>query len=181
MKILVLTGSPHYRGTTSYLADKFCDGAKEAGHEVYRVNTAKTDVKPCLGCDYCRRNDGECVYNDDMSNIIPYLLQADGIAFVSPLYYFGMTAQLKRVIDRFYAVNSKLKSKSKKAFLISAGSDEEAWAMDGIKAHFQSICKYLNWEPAGDILILGAAKREDVEGTLYSEEARVLGMESFGY
>ncbi|MDW7669959.1 MAG: flavodoxin family protein, partial [Bacillota bacterium] len=95
------------------------------------------------------------------------------------LYYFGMTAQIKRVIDRFYAVNSKLRSKSKKAFLISAGSDEDDWAMAGIKTHFQSMCKYLKWEPAGNLLVLGAAKREDVEGTLYSREAKVLGMESF--
>ena len=181
MKILVLTGSPHQKGTTSYLADKFCEGAKEAGHEVYRVNTAKTDVKPCLGCDYCRRNDGECVYSDDMKNIVPYLLEADGIVFVSPLYYFGMTAQIKRVIDRFYAVNSKLRNKSKKAFLISAGSDEDAWAMDGIKTHFKNMCKYLKWERAGELLVLGAAKIEDVEGSLYSQEAKVLGMESFGY
>ncbi|HCX04939.1 MAG TPA: flavodoxin family protein [Clostridiales bacterium] len=179
MKILVLTGSPHHKGTTAYLADKFCEGAVEAGHEVHRVNTAKIDVKPCLGCDYCRRNDGECVYSDDMQKIIPYLLEADGIAFVSPLYYFGITAQIKRVIDRFYAVNSKLRSKAKKTFLISAGSDEEAWAMESIKLHFRTMCRYLNWQPSGELLVLGAATREDVEGSIYSQEAKVLGMEAF--
>ena len=39
MKILILTGSPRSKGTTSLLADEFAKGAKEAGHEVVRFDT----------------------------------------------------------------------------------------------------------------------------------------------
>ena len=44
MKIVVLTGSPHRNGTSSYLANKFIEGATEAGHEVTRFDAAFEDV-----------------------------------------------------------------------------------------------------------------------------------------
>ena len=175
MKIVVLTGSPHERGTTAYLADKFCEGAEESGHETHRFDVGKMNVKPCLGCDYCLKNDGECVYSDDMIKIQPYLLESDAVVFVTPLYYFGITAQLKSVIDRFYAVNEKLRNKSKKACLITAGSNSDKWAVEGIFAHFKTICRYLKWEKYGEIFIPGAATREDVENTIYAEEVKNLG------
>lgn len=50
MKVLVLTGSPHSQGTTAFLADEFCDGSKEAGHEIVRFETAKLNIHPCPCC-----------------------------------------------------------------------------------------------------------------------------------
>lgn len=46
-----------------------------------------------------------------METLHPHLKEADVVVFVTPLYYFGMSAQLKMVIDRFYAVNSELDGK----------------------------------------------------------------------
>ncbi|AJE09338.1 flavodoxin family protein [Clostridium botulinum] len=113
MKALILTGSPHPHGTTAFLADEFSIGAKEAGHEVVRFDTAKLEIDPCIGCYYCRKNDGRCVYDDDMSQIYPHLMTADAVVLVTPLYYFSMTAQLKRTIDRFFAVNPVLRDTQK--------------------------------------------------------------------
>lgn len=44
LRILVLSGSPHKDGTTNLLATNFVKGAKEAGHEVRRVNTSFEDI-----------------------------------------------------------------------------------------------------------------------------------------
>ncbi|HWR60317.1 MAG TPA: flavodoxin family protein [Clostridia bacterium] len=175
MKVLVLAGSPHSKGTTALLADEFCSGAKEAGHETVRFETAKLDIHPCTACYHCRRNNGSCVYNDDMASIYPHLLAADAVVLVTPLYYFGMTAQLKYVIDRFFSVNSLLREKPKRLLLIAAGSDKDAWAMDALKAHIQTICRYLHWEAGGMVLAFGANTREDVENSEYQAMARSLG------
>jgi len=51
MKITVITGSPHKRGTSSLLADEFIRGAEISGHKVFRFDSAFEDVKPCLGCN----------------------------------------------------------------------------------------------------------------------------------
>ncbi len=175
MKVLILTGSPHIRGTTALLADEFCIGAEKAGHDIIRYDAAKSDIKPCIGCYHCRRNDGKCVYNDDMSQIYPHLLAADAVVFVTPLYYFGMSSQLKSVIDRFFSVNAALREKPKQLLLIAACGDRDEWAMDALIAHYHSICRYLNWAEAGMVLAIGSYTREDAEKSDYPKMARNLG------
>lgn len=48
MKILVITGSPHRRGTSMLLADEFSAGAEAAGHKVIRFDAASSRIEPCL-------------------------------------------------------------------------------------------------------------------------------------
>lgn len=177
MKVLILCGSSRVQGTTAFLADEFCQGAKDAGHEVIRFETAQMNIHPCIGCAHCRKNDGNCVYNDDMRQIYPHLLTSDVIAFVTPLYYFGMTAQLKIAIDRFYAISPALRELPKMVLLIAAGADKKAEVMDALKAHVQAICRYLHWQQSGMVLALGANSRKDVENSEYQIAARNLGRE----
>ncbi|EHQ89255.1 flavodoxin family protein [Desulfosporosinus youngiae] len=177
MKVLILTGSPHSRGTTALLADEVCVGAKDTGHEVIRIETAKLNVHPCLGCYHCRDNDGRCVYDDDMTQIYPHILTADAVVLVTPLYYFGMTAQLKRVIDRFFAINPLLRKTPKRLYLIAACGDKDDWAMDALVIHYQTLCRYLNWQEGGKVLAIGAYTREDLKDSDYPKLARDLGME----
>lgn len=175
MKILVLTGSPHVRGTTALLADEFCLGAQEGEHEVTRFDICKTKVNSCLGCDFCQANEGKCVHNDGMTAIYPHLLEADAVALVTPLYYFGMTAQIKSAIDRFYAINNKLRSGAKKLYLLSACGDVDEWAMDSLKLHVETICKYLGWENQTNLFAQGCYERSDIEKTDFPEKARLMG------
>ena len=58
----------------------------------------------CIGCVSCGY-DGPCVQKDDMEQIKQDILSADMVVFVTPLYYYGMSAQLKILIDRFCAFN----------------------------------------------------------------------------
>lgn len=177
MKVLIITGSPHSKGTTALLADEVSAGAKEAGHEVIRIETAKLDLHPCLGCYHCRDNDGRCVYNDDMTLIYPHLLTADVIILVTPLYYFGMTAQLKRVVDRFFAINPILRKAPKQLHLLAACGDKDKWAMDALVVHFQTLCRYLHWQEGEKVLAIGAYTREDLKDSDYPTLARNLGAE----
>lgn len=178
MKILVLTGSPHTHGTTDLLAEEFCKGAEEVGHEVTRFDTAKLNINPCIACNHCRKNDGQCVYEyDDMIQIFPYLLTADAVVLVSPLYYFSMTAQLKKAVDRFYSVNPILLENPKKLYLIAAGADTDHWAMDAMKSLHKCLCNYLNWQEGGTLLAYGLATRKDAENSQYKTMARNFGKE----
>jgi len=177
LKVLILTGSPHSKGTTALLADEVYIGAKEAGHDVIRIETAKLDVHPCLGCYHCRENDGRCVYDDDMTQIYSHLMTADVVILVTPLYYFGMTAQLKRVVDRFFAINPILRKTSKRLYLIAACGDKDKWAMDALVLHFQTLCRYLHWQEEGKVLAIGSYTREDLKDSEYPMLARNLGTE----
>ncbi len=100
MNILVIESSPHKKGSSNLLAEHFIEGAEEAGHQITVFDAAHASLHPCLGCDACGMS-GPCCQKDDMSGLREQILQADMLVFVTPLYYFGMSTQLKTVIDRF--------------------------------------------------------------------------------
>lgn len=70
MKIVVLTGSPHKDGTSALMAENFMKGTFEAGHEVFRFDTAFKKIQPCIGCDKCQYGKNSCVFQDDMLELI---------------------------------------------------------------------------------------------------------------
>ena len=175
MNILVITGSPHKKGTSSLLADQFIAGASEAGHHISRFDTIFHVTQPCSACNYCRKNLNKCIQEDDMEIIWDKVITADLIVFVTPLYYFGMSAQLKKVIDRFYAINDLLRSKLKKVILLATCAEKESWAMDALVSHFKAICRYFQWEEAGKILAFGMSERKDIEASEYPAMAYALG------
>ena len=104
MRILMIESSPHRHGSSNLLAERFMEGAKEAGHQIEVFDAARANLHPCLGCDACGMA-GPCSQKDDMADLRAKLLETDVAVFVTPLYYFGMSAQLKSMIDRFCAFN----------------------------------------------------------------------------
>ena len=63
---------------------------------------------------------GPCILHDDNQKIREAVLDADMIVFATPLYYYGMSAQLKIVTDRFCAYNSSITRKHMKAALLAS-------------------------------------------------------------
>ncbi len=174
MKITIITGSARKRGTSALLAENFIEGATEAGHEVFRFDAAFKDVHGCLGCDTCRKTTNGCVFKDAMTELNPHLLEADAIVFVSPIYYFNVSAQLKAVIDRFYAHNAKLQ-KGKKAALLFTMADDTAVVAEGASAFFKHLCDYMEWENKGILAAPACWQREDIEKTDFPQRAYELG------
>jgi len=176
MKILILCGSPHKNGTTNALADALISGVDGSKHEIEKIFVTEKKIAPCLGCDACRHNGGVCVQKDDMGSVLQSILDADLVVFASPLYYFGFTAQLKAVIDRFYAANTSLRAQpEKKAILLTAGGGSEAWIMDGILANYRTMLRYLNWKDEGTICAYGCHVKDQLQQTDYPEAAKKLG------
>ncbi len=177
MNIVMLTGSPHRYGTSSLLADEFTRGALDAGHHVSRFDPAFEDIKPCLGCGQCRTN-GACVRLDAMGELIPSLIAADGIVFVTPVYYFGMPAQLKAVVDRFYFPESRMMGGKRTALLATAYNPSQD-VMDALTVQYHKIQSYMGWIDAGMVLACGCGVREDIEKSGYPQQAYALGRRFF--
>lgn len=118
-------------------------------------------MHPCIGCDKCVRT-GECTFAaDDMKELNPHLLEADAVVFVSPIYYFDINAQLKAVIDRFYANNEALMGK-KKAVFLTAMADEDQKTASGANASFDLMADYLGWEIVGTLNVGGCSTEDDL-------------------
>lgn len=174
MKITVITGSPHRKGTSALLADKFIEGANEAGHEIFRFDAAFEEVKPCLACDYCASHDGQCARKDAMNTWYEKMIKSDMIVFVTPLYYYGMSTQIKAVIDRFHANNAKLAG-NKKAMLFATSYGADDWTMEALKKNYESILRFMNWNDAGKLFATGCPVREVIEQTNFPNQAYELG------
>lgn len=174
MKIVVLTGSPRRNGNTNYLADRFIAGAQEKGHEVFRFDCAAHKVNGCMACNRCGM-DGDCVLKDDFSIVRPHLIEADMVVFVTPMYYFGFSAQIKSVIDRFYAINGRIKGAPKKtAFLMAYANTGEKDA-EAMRVHYQILADYLGWTDMGSVIAPGVWTAGTIRNTKYGDEAYLLG------
>lgn len=139
MKITVITGSPRRKGTTALLTDRFIEGANEAGHEVFRFDAGLENLHPCLGCGACGHGSFPYVHKDGMEKLNPELLAADIVVFVTPVYVKSFTAQLKTVLDRFYAIGPHLQNSRKRGILISAAAFPSEEVNELLVPFYQSI------------------------------------------
>ena len=173
MKILVRTGSPRKNGNSSTLASEFIRGAEEAGHEVVRFDAAFKKVHPCIACNQCGMN-GPCVFKDDFEFVRKHIVDADCVVFATPMYYFGISAQLKAVIDRFYAINGEI-HRPKKAVLLMTYANTAVSEADPIRSHYDVLLKYLGWSDAGRVIARGVWPVGAVNRTKYPAQAYQLG------
>ncbi len=108
MKILVLNGSPKKdKSDTMHITRAFLDGMNEAeNNDVHIIHITDKHIEYCAGCFSCMRNGGECIYNDDMKELLEEVLVSDLLIFSYPLYCYGMPAPLKAFLDRTLPLSS---------------------------------------------------------------------------
>jgi len=98
MNILALQGSPRTNGNTAALLSALLD-VLASQHTVHQFHVARLALSPCLSCYRCQKQQ-TCPTNDDMHLLYPHLAHCDMVILASPIYFYGVTAQLKSVIDR---------------------------------------------------------------------------------
>ena len=174
MNIVVLQGSPNRNGSSNLLAESFRQGAQAAGHTVELVDVAHADVHPCTGCIHCGY-EGSCVQKDDVEGIRRKILDADMLVFATPLYYYGMSAQLKIMVDRFCAFNSSIQRKHMKSALLSVAWNSDDWTFEALEAHYQTLVRYLNLQDMGMILGKGCGSPSMTKHSPYTQRAYELG------
>ncbi len=174
MKVLIITGSAHKNGTTAYLTEQFIKGAEETGHEVFRFDAAYKDIHPCIACEKCHDGKLGCVFKDDMQELNPHLIEADAIALISPIYYYGFSAQLKAVIDRFYANDAVLHG-NKKAVMMVTMADTSLKTANGAIQSFKGMTDYLEWDIAGTVIGVNCMTLDMLKNTNYPQQAYELG------
>lgn len=174
MKIVILTGSPNPDGSTNILAGNFKKGAEESGHKAELINVCQLNVNPCTGCVACGY-EGDCVQDDDNERIRKALLSCDMVVFATPLYYYGMSAQLKAVIDRFCAYNSSLNRRHLKSALLTAAWNADDWTFDALTAHYRTLVRYIRFEDMGMVLGYGCGSPAMTRASRYPDDAYKLG------
>ncbi len=104
MKILAISCSPRKEGNNVVLLNEALRGAKADGADVELYSVAGKNLQPCDGCWACTKT-GKCHIKDDIQGeLYDKMVAADGIIFGTPIYYYGMAAQAKIIIDRSMAL-----------------------------------------------------------------------------
>lgn len=174
MKIVILEGSPNREGSSNMLARGFMQGAEEAGHSVQMIDAAHANIHPCTGCIYCGY-EGPCIQKDEVGQIRRIIQESDMLVFVTPLYYYGMSAQLKTLIDRFCAFNSSIQRKRMKSALLSVAWNNDGWTFEALEAHYKTLVHYLNLTDMGMVLGRGCGTPEMTRRSKFPKLAYELG------
>lgn len=106
-KILILCGSPRKNGNTNTIVKWVQQAAVDAGAQVECIDVVQLNYKSlgCTACMSCQNSDKyECVIDDDATPILKRMTEFDIIAYATPLYCFGPTAQLKVFTDRMHSL-----------------------------------------------------------------------------
>ncbi|MCG8687928.1 MAG: flavodoxin family protein [Desulfobacterales bacterium] len=109
MKILGLQGSARKKGNTAKAMEWLSQEMADLGHEMETIYLTGKKLNGCLGCAVCKKtpDDVGCVQKDDIPEILGKMVKSQAVIFASPLYFWGVTAQLKAVIDRTYSLYTR--------------------------------------------------------------------------
>ncbi len=148
MKILILNGSPRLHGNTSKVV-RTLDSMLAQEHTVELLDICSMQLSGCVACDACKANGGHCVRPDESDAVIRKIAEADAVIFGTPVYWWGMSAQLKMVVDKFYSQDSQFKTMKKKIGVVVTGAnglDNPQYRL--IDEQFRCIAEYLHWDMA---------------------------------
>ncbi len=123
-KVLVITTSLRARSNTDLLAERLIAGAKDAGHEVERISLKGKEIKFCTGCMACQKT-RKCVLQDDAVPIAEQVKNADTLVFVTPIYYYEMSGQMKTLLDRMNPLYPA-EYRFRRVYLLSCAADDDA-------------------------------------------------------
>lgn len=111
-QMLMIIGGPYENGTTDKMAFQLTESFKKQGWNNKTIKVYKKDLKPCRGCQICRRT-GDCPIHDDIDELKGLFLSSALIAVSAPTYFANIPGPLKNLFDRLSGVILDERSKPK--------------------------------------------------------------------
>ena len=175
-KVLILSSSPRKGGNSETLAAAFAKGAKEAGNRVETVYLREKQYGFCKGCFACLKL-GHCVIKDDAVEIAEKMHDADVLVFVTPVYYYSVSGQLKTMLDRANPLFGTDYAFTKAYLLATAAEDEPETVEGTVKAVQGWVDCFERCEPVDTIFAGGVNNIGEINGHPALERAYQVGKE----
>ena len=173
-KVIVISTSLRRGSNSDMLADSFLEGAVRAGNDVEKISLVGKDIRFCTGCFGCQRL-GKCVIKDDVNDIMEKVLEADVVAWATPIYYYEMSGQMKTLIDRMNAMYP-LDYKFRDVYLLTTAAENEE---ETPKRAETGLTGWIDCYPksrlAGTLFCGGVNDPREIEGNNKLQEAFDLG------
>jgi multimeric flavodoxin WrbA len=182
MKILGLWGSPRRGGNSEILLNAFLEGAAQGGAEVERIALRELKISPCLEIYHCFK-DGTCPIKDDMLPLYNKLLAADVVALASPIFFYGVSAQAKAMIDRTqalwsrrYILKNDFPGPERQGVLLCTGATKGRLLFVGARLTAKYFFDAINVSYAAEILVRGV----DEKGAILQESETLTAATDLG-
>ena len=189
-KIVAIYGSPRQGGNTDTLLDKVIEGVLPVTGSLEKFYARSLRISGCAACGSCN-DTGICIIDDDMQRLYPYIEEADLLFIASPVYFYGVSAQLKLIIDRSQAIWAKCslstyknKDKSERnekneraGYLIAAGATKGDKLFFGMELTAKYFYDALGMKYGGGLLFRGLEGKSDISAKPdFMEKARIFGI-----
>ena len=174
--VLIINSSPRKGGNSETLAASFAKGAEEAGHKVETIYLREKKYGFCKGCLACLKA-GHCVIGDDAVEIAARMHDADVLVFVTPVYYYSVSGQLKTMLDRANPLFGTDYAFTQAYLLATAAEDGPETVAGSEKAVQGWVDCFERCELAGTVFAGGVNGVGDIAGHPALEEAYQMGKE----
>jgi multimeric flavodoxin WrbA len=161
INVLAIYGS-HRRGENSdMLVDKLLEGIGSDGASAEKIFASTQGIKSCTACEGCYKL-GRCVIKDEMQQVYQAIDKADIIISSSPVYFYTVTSDMKKLIDRCQAVwaskyktiSSLISKKHRVGYIVcTAGEPEGRSNFDCTVKVFELFYKCINTELIGSLQV----------------------------
>ena len=182
MQIATLLGSARKKGNTATVLDWVEAELEKLGHSVDRIYLNNKTIGGCLGCGKCRTKPDQigCVQKDDAIDIMTKMIASDAVIYCSPVYFWGYTAQIKRLIDRSYALVTNYHQpghtslmQGKRVGLLVTGADAYENNAEGLFDAFDRIADFLLAPKAGELYVGGCTLPEELPESVKAQAAEL--------
>jgi multimeric flavodoxin WrbA len=155
------------------------------GVQTQRIAIADLKIHACRACHWCAEH-GRCVQRDDMEVLYDLLATCDGLVLAAPIFFYGLPAQVKAVIDRCqvfwnlkYRLGRPIRGTSQArggGVFLSAAATQGPELFTGAVLTVKYFFDALNLDYAGDLLVRGLEGKGEAAGrTQDLDAARALG------
>ena len=172
MKVVCVLGSPRKNGNSATVARKFVDTAMANGADVHVYYLNDLTFKGCQACMACKTVRDDCVLDDGLTMVLNDVRHTDILVLASPIYFGGVTAQMKAFIDRTYSFltpnfyrqekHSRLDPGKKLVFILTQGQREESKFQD----IFPKYKNFLQWYGFDDTYVIRACGVDNIDDVL---------------
>jgi multimeric flavodoxin WrbA len=182
MKVLGILGSPRRGGNSETLLKALLQGAAAGGAEVEEVLLRNLKISPCLEIYHCFK-DGTCPIKDDMRELYDKLLAADVVVLATPVFFYGVSAQAKTMIDRTqalwarrYVMKQDFPGGHRQGVLLAVGATRGRLLFVGVRLTAKYFFDAINVRYAAELLVRGTDEKGAIqEQPEVLEKARDLG------
>jgi multimeric flavodoxin WrbA len=162
--VLGIVGSPRRKGNTHVLVERILEGAAQAGAATEIAFLDRMRIVECDGCHRCWKG-GKCAKEDDMSAFYPKIIESSAIVFGTPVYWYGPTALMKSLIDRFVYFNcpeNRAGVRHKRAAIAIPFEEDDPEVAEPLIKFFDRSLAYLEMRTIGRLMVPGVTLRGEV-------------------